>query len=183
LLSFGFWKNASSRNRRIITILVVFVAMVILTALAMLTPISKQEAANTNSDLNQTVNNLSTNDLLLQYIYGNNFMITMIMFVPLVGPLFGFYVLYNTGVTLEAEAIAQNVPPILLLISVFLTPIGWLEFAAYSTAIGASIWLTARIFQHRGRHELSNTAKFIAICAVILLVSAIIETVLIQAGA
>jgi hypothetical protein len=179
-VSLGFWKNASSRRRRIITILLVFVVMVILTALAMLTPMSKQEATTTNNDLNQTVNDLSTSGSLLQYIYGNNFMITMIMFVPFVGALFGFYVLYNTGVTLEAEGIAQNVPPILVLISVFLTPVGWLEFVAYSTAIAASIWLSARIVQNRGRHELSNTAKFISVCAAILLVSAIIEVILIQ---
>jgi hypothetical protein len=178
-VSLEFWKNASPMHRRILTIVLIFVVIVILSALATLTPMTEQTATKTNNDLNQTVNSLKANDSVLQYIFGNNFMLTMLMFVPFVGPIFGFYVLYNTGVAIEAEAIAQHFPPTLTLFSLFLTPIAWLEFAAYSTAIAGSIWLSARLLQGRGRHELVNTAKFMSVCAVILLVSAIIETALI----
>lgn len=177
-----FWKEASPMRKRILTILLGFVVMVILTFIATLTPMNQQTATTTNGDLNQTVNTLTSNNLLLQYIYGNNFMITMIMFIPFVGPFFGLYVMYNTGVVLEAEAIAHNVPPAAYILNVFLTPIGWMEFAAYSTAIAASVWLSARIVQGTGRHELVNTAKFIAVCAIILLASAVIETALIYAA-
>jgi uncharacterized membrane protein SpoIIM required for sporulation len=174
-LSSELWKKASPIGRRIITILLVFVVIVILTALATLTPIDEQTAINTNNDLSQQVNALKANDSLLQFIFGNNFMITMLMFVPFVGPILGFSIFYNTGVALEAIAIAQHRPPTLSFFILFLTPILWLEFAAYSTAIAGGIWLSARILQKRAKHELANTAKFISVCAVLLLVSAIIE--------
>jgi hypothetical protein len=167
-------------RKRIITILVIFVAIVILTAIATMTPIDEAQARQTYNDLNQTVNDLKNNNALLQFIFGNNFELTLIMFVPFIGPIFGFYVLYNTGVVLEASAIAQNLPPTLSYVVLFLTPVVWLEFAAYSTAMAGSIWLSARIIQNRAKHELTNTAKFIAICAVLLLLGAIVETVLIE---
>lgn len=167
-------------RKRIITILVIFVAIVILTAIATMTPIDETQARQTYNDLNQTVNDLKNNNALLQFIFGNNFQLTLIMFVPFIGPIFGFYVLYNTGVVLEASAIAQNLPPTLSYVVLFLTPVVWLEFAAYSTAMAGSIWLSARIIQNRAKHELTNTAKFIAICAVLLLLGAIVETVLIE---
>lgn len=167
-------------RKRIITILVIFVAIVILTAIATMTPIDETQARQTYNDLNQTVNDLKNNNALLQFIFGNNFELTLIMFVPFIGPIFGFYVLYNTGVVLEASAIAQNLPPTLSYVVLFLTPVVWLEFAAYSTAMAGSIWLSARIIQNRAKHELTNTAKFIAICAVLLLLGAIVETVLIE---
>jgi hypothetical protein len=179
-MSLEFWKKASPMRKRIITILVIFVAIVILTAIATMTPIDETQARQTYNDLNQTVNDLKNNNALLQFIFGNNFELTLIMFVPFIGPIFGFYVLYNTGVVLEASAIAQNLPPTLSYVVLFLTPVVWLEFAAYSTAMAGSIWLSARIIQNRAKHELTNTAKFIAICAVLLLLGAIVETVLIE---
>jgi hypothetical protein len=179
-MSLEFWKKASLMRKRIITILVIFVAIVILTAIATMTPIDETQARQTYNDLNQTVNDLKNNNALLQFIFGNNFELTLIMFVPFIGPIFGFYVLYNTGVVLEASAIAQNLPPTLSYVVLFLTPVVWLEFAAYSTAMAGSIWLSARIIQNRAKHELTNTAKFIAICAVLLLLGAIVETVLIE---
>jgi hypothetical protein len=166
-------------RRRILSIILIFAVVVIITALATLTPMEEQEAIKTNNDLNQTVNALKANDAALQYIYGNNFMITMLMFVPFIGPILGFYIFYNTGVVIEAEAIAQHLPPTLIFFTLFLTPIAWLEFAAYSTAIAGSIWLSARIFQRSFKHELANTAKFISVCAVLLLLSAAIEAALI----
>jgi uncharacterized membrane protein SpoIIM required for sporulation len=181
-MSLEFWKKASPMRRRIITILVIFVAMVILTAVATLTPMDETQARQTYNDLNKTVNDLKNNNSMLQFIFGNNFELTLIMFVPFIGPIFGFYILYNTGVVLEASAMAQNFPPTLTFFILFLEPVVWLEFAAYSTAMAGSIWLSARIIQNRAKHELTNTAKFIAICAVLLLVGAIVETVLIEAA-
>jgi uncharacterized membrane protein SpoIIM required for sporulation len=178
-LSLELWKKASPMRRRIITILLVFVAIVILTAIATLTPMDEQQAIKTNNDLNQEVNSLKANDSLLQFIFGNNFIITMLMFVPFAGPILGFYILYNTGLVLEASAMAHHLPPTLSFFILFLTPIAWLEFIAYSTAIAGSMWLSARILQKRAEHELANTAKFISVCAVLLLVSAITEASLI----
>ncbi len=178
MIGFGFWKNMSPLRRRIIAVVIVFVVIVIITAIGTLIPISQQDANTIDKDLNQTRETLKDNGFLLQYIYGNNFMITMIMFIPFLGPIFGAYVLFNTGTVIGAEAVAQSIPQPLILVSLFLTPVAWLEFISYSIAIAGSIWLSMRLLQSR-LHEFVNTAKFISICAVILLASAAIETLLI----
>ena len=67
------------------------------------------------------------------------------------------------------------------LLSLVLTPVFWLEFIAYSTAMAESIWLTRRLMQRRWL-ELKNTAILIGICAAILIVSAIVEVWLITIG-
>jgi hypothetical protein len=96
------------------------------------------------------------------------------MFVPIIGPIIGFIILFDTGVALGAIASVQGYPVYIGLLSLVITPVFWLEFAAYSTAMAESIWLTRRIFQRRWR-ELKNTAILIGICAAILIVSAIVE--------
>jgi hypothetical protein len=178
-MSLEFWKKASPRNKRIILIIIVFVVSIIITAVGVLTPVEEHEAIETSNDLEQTINWLKDKSLLLYFIFGNNFMITLIMFIPIIGPFFGGYVFYNTGVVISALATAQNAPPTLVFLLLFLTPIAWLEFLAYSTAIAESIWLVRRILQRRGKHEFVNASIFISICAVLLAVAAVIETAMI----
>ncbi|MGQ9530059.1 MAG: stage II sporulation protein M [Candidatus Bathycorpusculaceae bacterium] len=181
-MSLEFWKNASPLFRRLITILIVFIFSVIITTAGTLTPIEEQEANEIGNELNQTLDSLKANEVLLQYIFGNNFMLALLMFIPIIGIIFGAYVLYSTGFVIAAVAISNQFPPALSLVALFLTPFAWLEFIAYSTAMAESIWLTRRLWQCRGKHELVNTSKFIAVCAVILLVGAIIETIMIYSA-
>jgi hypothetical protein len=69
----------------------------------------------------------------------------------------------------------ENISPVLAFVALFLAPVAWLEFLAYSAAIAESVWLVRRMLQGRGKHEIVNTCKFISLCAVLLAVSAIIE--------
>lgn len=178
-MSLEFWKSASPFVRRIITIIIVFIFAVIITVAGTWAPIEEQEAKKIDNELNQTLESLKTNNLVLQYIFGNNFMLALLMFVPVIGIIFGAYVLYNTGAVIAAIAISNKFPPALSLIALFLTPVAWLEFIAYSTAMTESIWLTLRLLQRKGKREIIHACKFISICAVILLVAAIIETIII----
>jgi hypothetical protein len=186
-VSFEFWKKTSRKLRRIITIVIIFAIIVIITVLGTLTPMDNNTAIQKNNELNQTVTAAKANNTLLEEIYGNNFYLTMLMFIPFVGPIIGFIAFYNTGVVIEAEAIAQTLSghatlsPTLSLFSLFLLPFAWLEFVSYSIAIAGSVWLSARVFQRGFKHELVNTAKFISICAVLLLIGAVIESALIYA--
>ena len=175
----SFWNNASPRNRRLITIALVFIASVIATGLATLTPMSQHDAETTYDELNRTVISMKENGALLQDIFGNNLMITVMMFIPFVGPILGFYAFYNTGVVIGATGIVHGFNPLIGYATLWLTPIAWLEFAAYSTAIAASLWLTWRLMHGRGFHELVNTSKSLSICTLILLLSAIIEAALV----
>ena len=180
-MALGFWRKASSRRKRIITIIVFFLIGIIVTCVGTLTPLSKQEAEEINQDLENLRKNVS-----VQYIFGNNLLICLVMFIPIVGPIFGLYALYNTGVVIEAQVVAASttgISPILVFFVLFLFPFTWLEFISYSTAFAESVWIIRRFTQGLGRKEIKNTAVLIAIVTIFLLVGAVIETVLIQAMA
>jgi hypothetical protein len=180
-LSWGFWAKASPMNKRIITIVVIFVVLVVITTLSTLTPMSQQDATQTYSDLNSTVTTLKDNGVLWQDIFGTNLIIALMLFVPFIGPILGFYEAYMAGLAYAASGIVNNVNPVAGWLVIFLTPVPWLEYMGYSIAIAGSLWLSVRILQHGAKHELGNTAKFIAVCAIVLVVSAYIEAALLYA--
>jgi hypothetical protein len=178
------WRKASSRRKRILSATAIFVIALIITIIGSLVPVDPQEANQINDELNQTVTSLGEEGVLMQFIFGNNFIICLLMFIPVLGPLLGFYALFNTGMAVNAIATAEGYPLSLVFLSLVLTPVFWLEFAAYSIAISESIWLFRRILQgwSRGWRELKNSCIFISICAVLLLLGAVVEVALIYIG-
>lgn len=178
-MSLAIWTKASTRRKRILSVAAIFVVAVIVTLVGTQVPIDQQQANQISKDLNQTVTLLENNGVLAQYIFGNNFLICLLMFVPIIGPLLGLFIMFNTGTVIGAIAKSGGYPPIIALVALFLTPVAWLEFASYSTAMAESVWLLRRFLQRRGFRELRVTTIFIAITAVILAVSAIIEVALI----
>jgi hypothetical protein len=174
-LAFNFWRNTSTRIKRILTIALFFLLSIVITIAGVLTPLSHEEANEIKKEVEEMEKNINE-----RFIFGNNFMICLVMFVPFAGPAFGSYVLYNTGVVIAAQSAAEGLPPLIAFLFLFVFPFTWLEFLAYSTAFAESVWLTWRIIQHRGKKELVNTCIFISICAVILLVAAIVEMAMIS---
>ncbi|MGD0644398.1 MAG: stage II sporulation protein M [Candidatus Bathyarchaeia archaeon] len=177
-LDLSFWKNASSKRKRIYLTIIIFVIAVILTIIGSFVPLSSQDASSITNQLNQTMNTHKANGTFTEYIFLNNFAICLVMFIPIIGPIIGFIIIFETGIGFSAIASVQGYPVWVALISEAITPVFWLEFAAYSTAMAESIWLFRRLMQGRWR-ELKNTAILIGICAAILIVSAIIEVWLI----
>ena len=102
------------------------------------------------------------------------------MFIPLVGAGLGLFILYNTGVALNALASIQGYPVYVGILSLVATPIFWIEFAAYAIAMAESVWLFRRLLQGRWG-ELKWTAISIGVCALLLFVGAVVETWLITA--
>jgi hypothetical protein len=111
-------------------------------------------------------------------IFGNNFAYTLVMFIPIVGPIWGNFVLFNTGAVVAIFGVAEGIPPILLLLFLLFTPVFWLEFGVYSVAMAQSVVLFIQMLRHRGREEAMRTCVVIAVCAVVLLLSAVIEWLL-----
>ncbi|MDH5753641.1 MAG: stage II sporulation protein M [Candidatus Bathyarchaeota archaeon] len=173
-MALDFWKSATTRIKKILTIAAFFLLSLIITIAGVLTPLSPSEASDIKQELEQMRENIS-----VQLIFGNNFMICLAMFIPVAGPVFGCYVLYSTGVVIAAESLSEGLPPLIVFLFLFAFPFTWLEFLAYSIAFAQSVWLTRRIIQHRGKRELVNACILISICAVMLLIAAIIETALI----
>jgi len=112
-------------------------------------------------------------------IFGNNLMQTLMMFIPGLGSLWGFYVLYNTGRVIAAIGIVAKVDPLLLFASLFIYPFAWLEYISYSLAISESLWLAYAAVRHSFKRELVTACKVIAICAVLLLLAAFMEMAMI----
>jgi hypothetical protein len=181
-MNLGIWKNASPKRKRILSTIAMFIIAVVVTVAGSLMPVDPQQARQINNELNQMVTEANSNGTLVQSIFSNNLMIALIMFVPVLGTVFGFYALFSTGTAINAIAIAQGYPLFLVLFSLVLTPVFWLEFAAYSTALTESIWLFRRILQGRGLGELKNLGILVAVCAGLLFLGAIVETWLISIG-
>jgi len=180
-IDLSFWTSASSKRKRVYTIIFIFVLAAIVTFVTSYIPISQSTASSISSSLNSTVNLHKSNGTLPEYIFLNNFEICLAMFIPIIGPIIGFVILGDTGYVLGAISKVQGYPPWIAMLSELLTPIFWLEFIAYSAAMAESIWLTRRLFQGRWM-EVKNTAILIGICAAILIVSAAIEAWLISLG-
>jgi uncharacterized membrane protein SpoIIM required for sporulation len=178
---FDFWKYASSRGKRVFTIIGFLFLSLIITVAGVLTPLSSEDAYAISEETEQTREVFDSMHGVQRtaFIFGNNFMICLIMFVPVVGPIFGSYVLYSTGVVIAADSIAVNMNPLLVFVLLFVFPFAWLEFIAYSVAFAASFWLTWRIIQRRFRSEIVTTGLFVSICAVTLLLAAAIEVAMI----
>ena len=186
IVASGFWAGLSSRSKRFITILSCFVFCVAITAAGTLTPLNAQETKNLNDEIDQ-VRTSAENASLWQgalSIFENNFMIDLIMFIPVAGQLYGSIALYDTGLVFNAQSTNTDVNPMhwsgtLVFLVNFIAPHQLLEFIAYATAFAASIWLLWRIMKGQGKQELVRTGKFILICAGLLLLAAFIEEYLI----
>ncbi len=187
----SFWIRASAKRKRIYSIILVFIVALIATIAGAQVTLSQQDAYTISNQLNQTLAQNQANGTLIPYIFQNNFLISLLMFVPLVGAALGLFILFDTGVALSAIAATQGYSVWLGIGSLVLTPVFWLEFAAYSIAMAESIWLFRRILQafqakEPGlwrkilRRELKWTAIFIAVCAGLLIVGAIVETLIIS---
>jgi hypothetical protein len=188
-LSFKFWERASSRGRRIGFVLILFLFAILVTVAGILTPMSAQQIKDESSQLNQTQQEILKMDLLSRTgaIFLNNFEICLIMFIPILGLVFGAITLFNTGSVLAAETITDNagramqVPALLVFAALFLFPFTWLEFISYSTALSEGFWLIRRGSQGELRREVKNLGKLILFTAVLLVAGAFIEAFLLGA--
>ena len=182
LFDLSFWRNASSKRKRIYSIIFMFILAFIITIIGSSVPISHQNAQTIYNQVNSTLTEHQSFSSRTEFIFTNNFLyVCLPMFIPIGGLVWGFTVMGNTGYALAAISSVKGYPIWLELLSLVLTPVFWLEFAAYSTAMAESIWLTRRLLQRRWL-ELKNTAILIGICVVILIVGAVVETWLISIG-
>ena len=176
-----FWNERSSKTKRILTVLILFLFSLAVMVISVSIPMSTEEINSKSRDLGQLQANVKNMSLLerTRFIFSNNMLLCLIMFVPVAGPVFGVFVLYNTGAIIAAQSLANHVPPTLYLFLLFLFPFTWLEFIAYSTAFSESYWFVRRLFQHRGLRELKNLGILMIISAALLALGALIEASLI----
>jgi hypothetical protein len=186
-----FWNNASLRRKRIYSIVFMLVLAILATLIGTLVPISAQDAKQINDSLNQTVTTNRANGTLIPSIFINNFGLCLAMFIPLVGAVFGLYVLFSTGIALGAEfrtqttgastaAAASISASTAITALLFIGLVFLLEYVSYSIAISESVWLFRRLSQRRWG-ELKTTGILIGVVAALLITGAIVETWVITA--
>ncbi len=100
----SFWKNASSKRKRIYTFIFIFVVAFVLTVIGSYIPISHQDAQTISGNLNSTLNQQKASGNLTEYIFFNNFEICLLMFVPIVGVVVGTCNIIQHGIALGAIA-------------------------------------------------------------------------------
>lgn len=192
----SFWKKATPNRKRLYSIILVFIVALVVTIVGSVTPLSQQDATNISQNLNSTLQLHRETNTLTQYIFLNNFGICLLMFIPIVGAGLGVFILFNTGLALGAIASTQGYPVWVGLGSLVLTPVFWLEFAAYSLAMAESVWIFVRIIRLRlkvepdgavrwtGISTLKNELKWlgisIAACAGLLVIGAFVEVFIIS---
>jgi len=162
-------------NRRGVWIIAFFVAAIAIMAIGAAMPVNPSEAKTTYDELQNEFQYVAT----VPGIFGNNFFHALIMFTPFVGPIYGGIVFFNTGYVVAVIAVHNNVPTGLLFTNLFLYPHTWLEFLAYSIGLSQSVFLASAIVRGRFKQEAVRTCVIITICALILLLAAVLEIILI----
>jgi stage II sporulation SpoM-like protein len=112
-------------------------------------------------------------------IFANNFLISILMFIPGIGIAFGLFSGFSTGniFMIITQDLPTQIPPLL----VFLTIFGMMELISYGIAISRSYLLLIHILKRTNiKENLIHTGIEIGIVAIILFFSAIIEWNLIR---
>jgi len=162
---------------RIVITVIFFVVALIVTAVGVLVfKIDVQEAQRFKEEIKGEFERFDD----LRFIFGNNLIHTLIMFVPIIGPVWGSFVLFNTGTIIAIFGIAEGIPPILYFLLFFLVPVFWLEFGVYSISMAQSVILLLQMLRHRGKKEAVRTSILITICTLILLLAAVVEWIMLD---
>ncbi len=164
-------------NTRLLITIIVFIVALLITMVGLLAVnVDFSEAQRRESELQKEFERFNDPRAIL----GNNLIHTLIMFVPIWGPIWGGFVLFNTGTTIGILATAYEVPSILIFLTLFLTPVFWLEFCAYSIAMAESVVLLLQITRGHGRLEAVRMCILVTGCALTLLLSAVVEWAMIN---
>ncbi len=164
-------------QQRIMVFLVVFLLCIAATVTGALVKIDPSDAENIIQEMRDIEK--VTKIAGIQVIFGNNLMHTLIMFIPVFGPGWGFYVLFSTGRVFAAVSAITNINTLLTLLSLFTFPFTWMEYISYAIAISESLWITYAIIKRNFRNELTVIFTAIVLCTILLLLGALIETALI----
>jgi uncharacterized membrane protein SpoIIM required for sporulation len=151
------------------------------TIVGTLIPLSAGDVDALNQEYDRLQGQIETMDFwqTTAFIFTNNFLISLVMFIPIVGFGFGFYVLFNTGVILNAVSTARGFSPVLTFLLLFIFPHAWLEFIAYSIALSESGWVIWQVFHRNIKSELIKMLKLFLISTGLLLLGAVVESILI----
>lgn len=155
----------------------ILMASIAMTFVGTLAQVDRSEAEKVGEEVKAIIKHTP----LIPYIFGNNLMHCLLMFVPLLGLIYGMFVMYNTGVVIKMLSVALlQAEAYIAFFSLFLLPHAWIEYVVYSIAMSQGLWLIRAALKGEFKREVSHTYKWVTICAIALLIAAVIETILIK---
>ncbi|MEM1580109.1 MAG: hypothetical protein QXE61_01210 [Nitrososphaerota archaeon] len=160
---------------RIISASIITIILFILLYFSSTIPISEEEA----KILMEEAKKILSEKYGVLDIFIHNFMIALLMFLPIIGIIIGGYAIYTTGKLIGVLANTYGIPSSILIISTIITLYGLIEFLAYGIAFSENIFLTKSIISRRLKREGKLTIISIALTALLLLIAATIEYALI----
>jgi len=158
---------------RAIVFLVVFMLCIVATIIGTLTKVDPAEAAGMFQEMKGQIETVESGGV--QAIFSHNLRIMLVMFVPVIGPFFGFLSLYVTGRFLAAFSAFLGVNPTILFLSSLQYPFTVMEYVSYALAISESLILIQSMIKHNFKNEVIITLLMIIVCAAILFFAAVIE--------
>ena len=176
-----FRRDSPGKSKRILTIVTFFFLLVVIAVAGILTPLSLEDSKTMSDELKQLQDETKGMNIWQDTLFlsTHNSIVCLLMFIPIVGPFYGSYAMYNTGLYLGAESRVMNMPGLIVFAALFISPHTWLEFIAYSIACATSVWLIWKVIKRQAKRELLQTCKYIAICALLLFAAGFIEAYLI----
>ena len=166
---------------RIKLALLVTLILVGLLVAGALSPLGDEEGRAIEEELRK----LGQDSLELE-IFLNNFSVALLSAIPFLGPLIMGYVIFHTGRFLGWVLAQSGMPPSfgipLILLLIFLTGYGILEFMGYGVLVAESVTISYYILRARQllRRELKILLIIVLVSAALLALGAIIEATFIR---
>jgi len=136
---------------------------------------SPEDAQQIATELENLASTTTWTDIFL-----NNFLLTLIAFIPVFGILFEVFVQFNTGYAFGAVAQIYHVNNIRAVLITLATPVGLLEYSAYILALTESLIMLYSIYKKELKKRLvTHTWKTLIAVASLLLIGAVVEAFLI----
>lgn len=161
-------------KRRILYLLVGIIVFLIFFTIGTLVTFDESTSQELKEQFQNKIKNIDSLG-----IFFNNFLISILMFIPGIGIAFGLFSGFSTGniFVIITRDLPIQIPPLL----VFLTIFGIMELVSYGIAISRSYLLLISIIKRTNiKENLIYTGIEIGIVSIILFVSAIIEWDLIR---
>jgi len=167
-------------------VLVIFVVSQAILIAAAVLPFFPGEEQVYSSALHQLEGNLTKTTLVQQFelIYRNNLQVATANMLPGLGALTLGAASYNTGRVIQVIGLNQHVPPIVIVLSLYLYPHSWVEELSYPITTSAGIMLltrwrrvTPKDFAHRANRGSVKFALTLGGVALQLTVAGFLEVV------
>ena len=135
------------------------------------TAISRAAAAQFLDELRATIGPEPS----ILIIITNNVMISLLLFIPVIGVFFLAFVSHNSGIVLAAISQIEGFNPVDLFVASLLWPWSWFEIIAYGLAASQGVMLLIALFTRRFNQELRTLVIVSLISIALLSIGAIIE--------